>query len=78
MHKFALWSKTSWNCFIGTLQAVPVLHLSFLIGHSNSAQLLQAVPVHLFYFISNLNVSAWLNEMVPWYTDCFVVVCLYL
>ena len=34
--------------------------------------------MHLFYLISNLTVSAWLNEMVLWYTDCFVVVCLWL
>ena len=33
-----------------------------------------------FVFISSVNLtdSAWLNEMVPWYTDCFVVVCLWL
>ena len=60
--------------FIRTLIYFPVGIVNLIIK-----QMLDKLMVKLnSQFLLKLTVSDWLNEMVLWYTDCFVVVfCIY-
>ena len=49
-----------------------------LLNHKSqfSTGIAGCTSASVFLSSVNLTISAWLNEMVVWHTDCFVVICL--